>query len=711
MAESITRFGAVDSNFSSTIASMEGRLGGFANSVNNVGVQTGALPAAFARVAVGVAAFAASVAGAIVGIQTFRTALDFIEKLENLKAQTGASAAALIQLQRAFELTGSSADKVGPAINKVQEIIAKAGEGSPKAIEQLSKLGLTFDQLKNLSPEQQLEAMMKAIAGIPDPATRAEAAMAIFGTRLGRELLPMIRDFDAAMQSANATLGSFPEIVERYGPAMERFSNAIDALKQKPQEFAVGVVGPMSVLLGNLAQRFAEFDAAALGERIGIALNNILVEMLVWAERVYKILSGIWEGLQPAAQPVFDAIAQAFYQLSETVRPYIERIGEFFNNIDYTAIGQKIGEQFALALNVAKGLWADPVAIFGLYGDYLNFTFRQAGDTFLSVFVTAVEVIGRAWAGIMSPAFFEGIAKIFIGAIIMGVGVINERFLATIEGVIRFFSELWNSVTTKSVGDLASQLWEMIKGFAKSFLDALTSPARLISGALGSALMETTANAAKRFQTDFDSAHGGIIAKARQGMDGMAREGAKTMTEGFNQATGALMNGVKSAVTETQGFKSNIFGSVEAGEQLRQKAEAIAENGRDYFNNVSAAGGHIKEAKLDVTGTGGISPALEANANALNQTADKTQTASGEITTAFDNVAKSGEATGKSVQDAGTSFQKQAVEAGRDFASEVTKAMRGLTDSMRGFATESTLQKAVSSLERLERKLPQPVLV
>jgi len=694
MAESHTNFLGHDESLGSTIQGLEKRLDGFGQSISNIEKNTSMLPQMFAQGAAAVAGFAASVAGTIVSIKTFTTALDFVEKLNNLKAATGASRAELILLQRAFDLTGSSADKVGPAINKVQEVIAKAAEGSPKAVEKLKLLGLSFDQLKNLSP-----------------AERARAAMAIFGTQLGRELLPLIKDFDGELAKAAATLGSLPRIIETYGPSMTMFSNAIDALKKKPEEFAVGVVGPMSTLLGNLAKRFAEFDASGFGEAIGIALNNALIEMLVWVERGYKILQGVWAGLEPAIRPVLSALTAAWDAFINSLQPYVQRIGSFFDSIDYTSIGKRIGEQFAFAFDVALGIWQDPSKIFGLYSRYLDFTFRKAADDFLSFFVTAVEAVGRALLGVLSADFFAGIGKIFTGAIILGIAQINLKFLDMIESVLRVFTGIWDAVTGEGVASFAKRLYDMIVNFGKDFISVLTNPIGFFTGQLASALIDGTKSGADAFTTNFDKAAGGVIDKARAGLEGMSTSATQTMGEGFKSATGALIQGVGDAVTKTEGFKSNIFGSAEAGQRLNEYATQVAEKGREYKESLAQAATSMAQTKLDVTGPDGIAPALDRTAQTLNATADKTQSASGTIVTAFEGVATSGNTLKTATDGAGQSFAKQADAAGRALESGVRNAMKSLTDSVRGFATETTLQKVVTELQSLNRKLPQPVLI
>jgi hypothetical protein len=686
MSESNTRFGAIDDGFSRTVSNLEKRLDGFAQSVGNVSAQTSVLPKAIAALGARLVAIAGSVAAAAVGIKTFAKALDFQDKLDNLKAQTGASRQSLIRLQRAFDLTGTSADKVAPAINKVQEVIAKAGEGSPKAVEQLAALKLSFDELKNLSPAQQLEAVFEAIGSIPGPAQRAEEAMAFFSTRLGRELLPLIRDFDGAMAKSNATLGSFPDIVEKYGPAMSRFKGAVDALKQMPTAFAYSVVAPMSNLLGALAQRFSTFDIAAFGERIGITLNNALVQMLIWAENVTFLLGGIWEGLGalnlgPTLQGALNHIA-TFVELAKRL------VGTIYTNLrdaDYAEIGRRIGAAIAYGLEPLKELDTNPAAALTNFYARLDEQTIQFGANLSKVVAESLSqgvAMSRAFEDFLDSEQVKGIGERIANGIYFAI--LNfPKWNEAMSSPVNAFKMMWGASQESNTNVLKDALIRAFELANSRYVDLFTQPAKLAAGLFGQWLTDAFLGFLKTFADAWSNTNGTIIEKFRAAYD---------------------------AVTESTG-KKMVGASETASNNTKQAGEHLASGAQQLKDGSAEAAKNIKDAKMDVTGSGGIAPALDANANALNQTADKTQTASGQITTAFDNVAKSGTATGKSVQDAGSSFNKQAVDAGRTFASDVSKAMRGLTDSMRGFATESTLRAVLGEMQHLSRRLPQPVLV
>jgi hypothetical protein len=710
MAESVTRFLGEDASLGKTIQNLEGRLDGFGTAAASVGTATGALPAKFAAVAAGVVAFAASVASAVIGIKTFSTALDFVEKINNLKAATGASAEELIKLQRAFDLTGSSADKVGPAINKVQDVITKAGENSPKAVEKLNLLKLTFDQLKNLSPAEQLERVMKAIDALPTPAEKARAAMAIFGDQLGRELLPLIKDFDGEMAKAVATLGSLPRIIDQYGPAIGRFGNAIDALKQKPTEFSSGVVGPMSVLLGELAQRFATFDAAALGERIGIALNSALVQMVIWAENVSFVLRGIWNGLSEAnVGPVLQDVLGAFDRFVEAAKLRVSEIYLSIRDANWSAVGENIGKAIA-------GAFRDPGAFVDFLFDYMDLKAREFANLLPSLIATGIKNNQLTLDALFQSGSIKNISDLLYDGLLFAITKAGEKGFESYQTFMRapitIFEELWTAAASGSGEKLKEAILNNLRTI--DWLEAL-NPFQGFTNKLarqfGNDLSDNVKGSANTFYSAYSEQSGNFFDKFSAGWSAVSDRASKEFGAGLAPTAESIINAGTIFAEKATFTKIEMLDTTASAEQAAASWADLTANAEKLPGISGQVAQDFNTAKLDVTGSGGIAPALDANASALNQTADKTQSASGTIVTAFEGVATSGNTFKTATDGAGQSFAKQADAAGRALESGVRNAMKALTDSVRGFATEATLQRAAASLERLERKLPQPVLV
>lgn len=123
------------------------------------------------------------------------------DQLDKMAARTGLSTNALSELGFAAEQSGSNIEEVEKSVRKMQKSIAGAAQGEKTYVDSLASIGLSYETLKDLTPEQQFEAIARGINGITDPTLKASAAMEIFG-KSGTALLPMLGDIEALRAEA-----------------------------------------------------------------------------------------------------------------------------------------------------------------------------------------------------------------------------------------------------------------------------------------------------------------------------------------------------------------------------------------------------------------------------------------------------------------------------------------------------------------------------
>jgi hypothetical protein len=131
------------------------------------------------------------------------------KELQTMSQRTGISVEALSELGYAAQLSGTDMETLEVGIKRMQKTIAQAAMGSQSAADALGELGLTVENLRGLSPDQQFKLIADKLAAIQSPAVRAAIAMQIFG-RQGTQLLPMLSQGAAgieAMQEEARRLG------------------------------------------------------------------------------------------------------------------------------------------------------------------------------------------------------------------------------------------------------------------------------------------------------------------------------------------------------------------------------------------------------------------------------------------------------------------------------------------------------------------------
>jgi len=278
MSNNITvGFSAEDAGYSVTVAKINKSTETINKTVDqvskSVGASFGSMVKAGAALALGFGAL--NIAGnAIAGsLADFGRALDMGGELKDLSDRTGETSGNLMVLQRAFQNAGSSADAVGPAINKLQKFMIDAANGSDKNVEALKNLGLSFDDLKGKAPVEQLKMISERLKEVDDPAQRAALAMGIFG-RGGGALIPVLLNLSDEIDVAKSQLGSMPEVMTRSAEIFDNISDNITVIKGKFVEFAAGLMDRMAPALELVTSLLSRIDTAAIGMRLGEVLTG-----------------------------------------------------------------------------------------------------------------------------------------------------------------------------------------------------------------------------------------------------------------------------------------------------------------------------------------------------------------------------------------------------------------------------------------------------
>lgn len=165
-----------------------------------------------------------------------REALQFAESVTKVHDQTGLAVDSIQYLRLAADLTGVSIDSLAGLVNKMQRQLVEAS-GNKKVAEQFKDIGLEIADLRKMRPEDQLQAIAKAIAEIQDPAEQSAAAVLAFG-KSGAEALPELKALasqqtelqDAFTRTGGAVSGETIAAVESLGDSFGELKTSVVAL-------------------------------------------------------------------------------------------------------------------------------------------------------------------------------------------------------------------------------------------------------------------------------------------------------------------------------------------------------------------------------------------------------------------------------------------------------------------------------------------------
>ena len=191
--------------------------------------------------------FSAAAATALV-----KEVLDLASSINDASQAAGVGAEAWQEWLYAAEQTGAGAGELQTAMRKLQDTIG-AVEPTKQAQIALDRLGLSFDELKAMSPEEQFEAVATAIGKVQDPASQSQIAIELFG-RSGTVLIPMAEDFAKLTDEAR----KFGQVMS--GETVKALDDAGDAIDRTKKAFMV-YVGEAIGGIGWLAKQWGEMSA------------------------------------------------------------------------------------------------------------------------------------------------------------------------------------------------------------------------------------------------------------------------------------------------------------------------------------------------------------------------------------------------------------------------------------------------------------------
>jgi hypothetical protein len=313
-------------------ANVQSRLG-------TMGVAVGTfLGGAALQVAGQVGRMAASMSQAVL------KAYDLGGALSDLSSQTGILPGRIRILTQAFENNGLAADDLQPTIGRMQKLLIAAAKGSDTAAEAFSQIGLNFQDLLRMSPDQQFLAIGRAINGVSDPTARAAAAMGIFG-KSGGKLLTLFAD-TTAVANAVREIGSSADILDKKSGVFDTISDKIAKMvPAKMEGLFVGIADKFATPILNILTRIESFDFAPIGQQIGQTLMDV-------ATQFWNFFANPGAYIEAFSFAVLSKIAGFGNELAASFRFGTEVLVATFKNLGETAI-PTLGSLLTNALGAA----------------------------------------------------------------------------------------------------------------------------------------------------------------------------------------------------------------------------------------------------------------------------------------------------------------------------------------------------------------------
>lgn len=376
------------------------------------------------------AAASSAVLGPMLGMtKMFASAGD---QLHKLSARTGIGVQSLSELKHAAELSGSSLEQVGAAVQRMNRRLGRitAGQGTGSQVEAMEALGLSAERLETMNPEDRLFAIADAMAAMEDSAEAAGLAQRAFGTAVDG-LLPLLlegSDGMRAMMKEARDLGITMD--QQDAESAAALTDAWTRLTSVLKSLTIRIGAELAPMLTTIADRIAGVVSPVID---WIKANG---DLIVSVFKIAAAASAIGGGLVLLGGAII-GVGALFGGLASI----LTGIGALFGAIG-TAVAA-ILSPLGLAITAVAGLTAAVLHFSGAGSEMLDWIGRKFGEL--------KDTALAAWKGIGDALAAGDIAlagRVLWATLTMewqkGVQAVNKLW----EDAKWYFFAVWNEATT-----------------------------------------------------------------------------------------------------------------------------------------------------------------------------------------------------------------------------------------------------------------------
>jgi len=349
--------------------------------------------------------------------------------INQTSVQLGMSRQAVQEWDYVLSQNGASLYNLSYGMRRVQGAMGDLREDGGKVGQAISRLGLDFDEVRNKSPEDAMNAIVTAFQGMEEGADKTALALQIFGQRGGMSLIPMLNT------STEAT-GALRQEAHELGMVMG--DDALDA--------SVNFTNSMNTL----------------SRTFGGVKNNIGSQLLPGLTMITDGLTDLIAGNEDAAESIkagateiVNSISEVLPQILGTLTTVVGVIAEIAPDIISTLI---------------TGITENIPQLIGAVSGIINALLQGIGQALPALVEGALELVLALVEGILNnlPMLLEAAIQVVV-TLVQGISeALPQLIPAIVEALVTMVQALIDNLPM--ILDAALQL---IMGLAEGILEAL----------------------------------------------------------------------------------------------------------------------------------------------------------------------------------------------------------------------------------------------
>ena len=431
------------SGFDKGISQATADAKGFAEKIDKVaGKVKTALTAAFSIAAV------KKLGDAI--LQLANDTAEYGDRIDKQSQVLGMSRKAYQEWDYILGQNGVSIDSMSTAMKTLNSNILSAADGTEESANAFEQLGLFINDIIDLNPEDQFEAVVRALQKMPAGAQKSALAVKIFG-KAGLDLLPLLNSDSASIDELKKRAQELGIIMSddavdasvAYGDALDDLKRAFTGIKN-----AVGVtLLPALTRAVNRIATFAGKLSNAFQEEGLLGVFNVLTESA----------QGFINTLKESDNPVLQILGGSL----QAVLDLITGIVDLFTNFDGTVAALQASDNPVLqtlggALSGIKSVFD---GIVGLFTDFDGTVAKlQTSDSpvleLLAASLTTIKEVFEGIAGLFNN--FDGtVAKLQASdnPVLSTMGDALATIKSVFGEIVNFFTNFGTTVSSLQQSD------------------------------------------------------------------------------------------------------------------------------------------------------------------------------------------------------------------------------------------------------------------
>lgn len=221
----------------------------------------------------------------VAGIVAFsKSLLDTADRIAEISQKTGVAAGTLSALSNAAKMNGVDLEGLGSSMVKLNKAISEATSGSKEQIKAFAAIGITAEEIKNLSTEEVFYRIADAFAESEDGAGKTAVALALLG-KSGAELIPTLNMGRAELQKFSATFSTeFTNAANEFNDNIDRIAQGIKTLGAEALTPVIEGLNKFILYLRGIARVAKEqgfwktlLGMTEIGEWLGMGVGDKIV--------------------------------------------------------------------------------------------------------------------------------------------------------------------------------------------------------------------------------------------------------------------------------------------------------------------------------------------------------------------------------------------------------------------------------------------------